>query len=455
MNLKIRLALLFSFFVAIILLSSCITIYVLYQNYRAEDFKQRLTNEGNTFYNVFNLVKANDSTRINFTSQLHSSNLSNPQIALINSNYKVIYKQPADTNFAYLKDTSLYFKIKTNKSFAFNFNNREAVGLYYEVANAYVITSAIDITGLRKLKNLRYILWAVFCGALIITTITAFFFVQQAFKPLARLSNQMAEITEQNLTKQVDEVAGYDEINMIARNFNAMLKRLNNAFQNQRTFVQNASHELRTPLATMLSQTEAALNRNLDVAGYKKVLVSLKEDQTNLIELTNWLLLISQYERLTALTSWPQMRIDELLYDSIADCKRMFTGIDVTLDFKILPADETELILRGNDALLKSALRNLIKNAYNYSNNKKVDIIMEIGSPFINIHFINTGQQLLQSEMDKIKMPFFRGNNALTKKGFGLGLSIVTTIVELHKGKLSYEAIGDNINQFTISLPVK
>ncbi|MBC7722655.1 MAG: HAMP domain-containing histidine kinase [Pedobacter sp.] len=454
MNLKLRLALLFSFFVAIILLSSCLTICVLYKNYRVKDFKQRLINEGNTFYSDFNLVNASNSTPSNFVSQINSSNLINQHVALINNNYNVIYKQPNDTDFAYLKDTSLYSKIKINKLYAFNFNNREAIGLYFEKTNVYVIISAIDIIGLRKLKNLHYILWAVFCGALIITTITAFFFVEQAFKPLVKLSSQMEDTTEQNLTKQIDESNGYTEINMIARNFNAMLKRLNNAFQSQRTFVQNASHELRTPLATMLSQTEAALNRNLDIAGYKKVLLSLKEDQTDLIELTNSLLIISQYERLAASASWPPLRIDELLYDTIANCKRIFTGIDITLNFKTLPKDETELILRGNDALLKSALRNLVKNAYNYSNNKKVSIVMEIGSPFINIHFINTGQQLLQSEMDKIKMPFFRGNNALTKKGFGLGLSIVTTIVELHKGKLNYEAIGENTNQFTISLPV-
>ena len=117
MNLKLRLALLFSFFVAIILLSSCLTICVLYKNYRVKDFKQRLINEGNTFYNDFNLYNASNSTPSNFVSQIHNSNLINQHIALINSNYKVIHKQPNDTNFAYLKNTSLYSKIKINKLF--------------------------------------------------------------------------------------------------------------------------------------------------------------------------------------------------------------------------------------------------------------------------------------------------------------------------------------------------
>ncbi|MFX8797645.1 histidine kinase dimerization/phospho-acceptor domain-containing protein, partial [Acinetobacter baumannii] len=77
-----------------------------------------------------------------------------------------------------------------------------------------------------------------------------------------------------------------------------MLQRLNNAFEFQKNFVHYASHELRTPLAVMLSQTESALNKNLSPENFQKVLESLKEEQLNLIELTNSLLLLSQYEKL-------------------------------------------------------------------------------------------------------------------------------------------------------------
>ncbi len=453
MNLKIRLALLFSVLVAIILAVSCTTIYLLFKSYRTEDYKQRLVKEAEDFNDAFNLANIIDSTTPDSFKQFPNSTLSYLNTTLVNSRYKIIYKQLSDTAITYFKDTSLYQKIKKEKVHSFNLsNNREAVGIYFDANNAYIIISAIDINGFKKLQTLRYILFGVFCGALIITGLIAFFFVQQALSPLVKLSSQMQETSATNLWIQIDENNNYDEINTIARNFNAMLKRLNDAFERQRTFVQNASHELRTPLATMLSQTEAALNRNLDIEGYKKVMKSLKEDQTDLIELTNSLLLISQYEKIANSGDWPLIRVDEMLYDTVASCKRMLPKIDISIDFKTLPEDENELMVKGNDSLLKSVFSNLIKNAYKYSDNKKVNIVIETGSPYMNIQFINSGKQLQQGEVDKMKMPFFRGDNAITKKGYGLGLAIVTTILDLHKGKITYTALGDNVNQFTISL---
>lgn len=453
MNLKLRLALLFSVLVAIILAISCTTIYLLYKSYRTEDYKQRLIKVAKDSNDAFSLANLGNANNVDSSVQLFSNTLNYPNTALINSKYEIIYKQLSDREIAYLKDTSLYEKIKSEKVYSFKLkNNREAVGIYFNANNTYIIISAIDINGFKKLQNLRYILFGVFCGALIITGLIAFLFVQQALRPLVKLSSQMQATSATNLSIQIDESSGYDEINIIARNFNAMLKRLNDAFERQRTFVQNASHELRTPLATMLSQTEAALNRNLDIKGYKKVMESLKEDQTDLIELTNSLLLISQYEKLVNSGDWPLIRVDEILYDTVASCKRMFPKIEITIDFKTLPDDENELIVKGNDSLLKSVFSNLIKNAYKYSDNKKVHIVIETGSPYVNIQFINAGKQLQQGEIDKMKMPFFRGDNAVAKKGYGLGLAIVTTILELHKGNITYNALGNNTNRFTVSL---
>jgi signal transduction histidine kinase len=49
-------------------------------------------------------------------------------------------------------------------------------------------------------------------------------------------------------------------------------------------------------------------------------------------------------------------------------------------------------------------------------------------------------------------IPFFRGENAANKKGFGLGLSIVDRIVSLHKGRVTYQPLGDDRNVFSITL---
>ena len=227
----------------------------------------------------------------------------------------------------------------------------------------YTLYNNYTLEGTVKPKSLELILGYVFGGAVFITLLTSVVFVRQVLSPLIKLSMQMQQTTELNLSEQLDIGKGKKEVNQIARNFNAMLERLN--------------HELRTPLATMLSQTESALRKDLSKEEYRKVLESLQEDQVGLIDLTNSLLLLSQYEKIQSSSKWPLMRIDEVLYDTISATKKMLNGVDVELQFTNVPDDEDELMIKGNEALLKVAFSNLIKNAWQYSSNKKVVVTID------------------------------------------------------------------------------
>jgi signal transduction histidine kinase len=95
-------------------------------------------------------------------------------------------------------------------------------------------------------------------------------------------------------------------------------------------------------------------------------------------------------------------------------------------------------------------VRNLIKNAYLYSSDKNVKVKMEALQDAIYIHVENKGVVLSAEDRDRMFLPFFRGDNAQNVKGFGLGLSIVRRIAELHKGAIMYEIIDSNINRFTL-----
>ena len=319
----------------------------------------------------------------------------------------------------------------------------------------YIIGGAIDRTGIRKVTKLIYILIGVFGGGLLIAAFISFILVQHAFKPLVKLSQQMQQTSSTNMATKLNEGRGKDELEQIAKHFNAMLDRLNQGFERQKSFVQHASHELRTPLTTMLSQTEAALNRELTQEEYKKLLKSLQEDQIELIELTNSLLALSQFEKLNNVLDWPSHRVDELLYESISDCKRLYSDIEIELSFINTPSEESELLVNGNETLLKSAFRNLIKNAYLYSEDKKATILINTLPNSVTIEIINKGAILTDTDVDNLFIPFFRGSNASLIKGFGLGLSIINKIVEIHNADLRYKALDDRTNKFAISFQTK
>jgi len=228
-------------------------------------------------------------------------------------------------------------------------------------------------------------------------------------------------------------------------------ERLKKTMKQIADFVRHASHELRTPLATMLLQTETALKKELTAEETKNLLESLKEEQEKLIELTNALLMLSKYDETTVLARQPVLRIDELIYEAMAAAKKNFPDININMVFVNDAYDESQLLLACNETLLLTAFTNLIKNAYLYSDNKTIAVKIEIVSNKLNIHFENTGRIIAEAEREKIFFPMVRGENAVVAKGFGLGLSIVKRIAMLHKGDINYEAVGNNINRFTLT----
>ena len=447
MNIKLRFATFITCFVATILLASSISIFLLYRNNKIEDHYMRLKARSNTLLGEYRSLKL-DSAAMGQTRP-YTVSLNMLQMYLLKSPSDIIFKENDSIKFK-ISD-SLLNSIKKTKEIRFRDGEHECLGIYVPDIHVYIISGAVDKTGLRKLTYLLYILLGVFISGVIISSVLSFIMVGKALKPLIKLSQQMQLTTTANMSEKVDEGMGKNELEQIAKNFNAMLDRLNQSFERQKSFVQHASHELRTPLTKMLSQTESALNRNLSNSEYKELLLSLQDDQIELIELTNSLLVLSQFEKINTNANFPNVRIDELLYESLSESKRFFSDIDIEINFHNTPECEEELLVKGNEVLLKSAFRNLIKNAYLYSDNKTVHISIETQPKIIVITFVNTGSILSEEEKEKMYIPFFRGNNAMTSKGFGLGLSIVNKIADIHNAKLNYTAFETNTNKFAIS----
>ncbi len=446
MNLKLRFAFLFTILVAIILSFSMAAIYLLYYDYRKADFYRRLVQQAQQAFQLHHNSKISDS--FSYTLSVQSGRqLYEEQDFIVDSSFQVKYQFPDTSKFFLTKEDLLPSKKKIER---LNIKNKEGVAIYYPRENVYAVSIAYDRVGVRKAENLRNILIIVTLVAVSVTAFVSFLYARQITRPLSKLSEEIGSISESNLTQRVRVSRGNDELSQIARNFNEMLNRLEKAFNIQKSFVHHASHELRTPLASMLSQTELALRQTLEPEQYKKVLESLKEDQQGLIDLTNSLLSLSQFEKIAAHSSWPSVRIDELLFDTVEASKKLFSDIYITLNFVEIPENEDYLIVKGNDTLLKSAFINLIKNGYRYSNNKRVDIFLKATSDSIVVTVENTGRQIPEEERSRLFIPFFRGRNAVGLKGFGLGLSIVNRIIHLHIGTVHYEAQGEDLNRFVV-----
>ncbi len=450
MNLKFRFALLFTLVVAFIQAITCFSIYYFYADHRKVDYQTKLKSEALLAYDAYlnESFFKNDTTNL-LPAGFNNKVMYNRYVVIYTDNQKPIALLPNNAKIELQKND--FEKIKNANEYYFSNGEREYLGIYLKEKKQFIVTSAIDVEGLAKLSNLKLILIIVFFSSILLAAFCSYFFVNSALRPLKILMHEIQQTTESSLWKKVNEGNGKDEIAKIAINYNNVLGRLKNAFETQQIFVQQASHELRTPLTVMYATTESALNKKHSEKEYINVLLSLKEEQINLIELTNSLLVLYQLDKHKNYHHWNSLRIDELLYDAVSYCKKIFPGISIDFSFENLP-EEKNLTIEGNESLLKAALINLLKNAFLYSDDKKLNISIVALDYSMQIHFDNKGTHLTQHEIEILKKPFVRSQDIGIIKGIGLGLSIVEKVLTFHNGHLIYTAMPNSINRFTVQL---
>jgi signal transduction histidine kinase len=233
-----------------------------------------------------------------------------------------------------------------------------------------------------------------------------------------------------------------------------MLERLETAFGVQKVFIANASHELRTPLTSINGQLEVLMMKERSTTEYKNALSSVLDDIRSLIDLSNRLLLIARTSAEGPVNFNQNVRIDEILWQVREEMMRFNTGYKVQISIDPSLTDFDQMMVAGDESLLKVAISNIIDNACKYSEDHKVLVKLQSTRNQIGIAFEDRGIGISREDISRIFEPFYRGKNVLTQKGTGIGLSLVNQIIKNHNGQLK---IASEINigtTVTVYLPV-
>ncbi|MDJ1483990.1 ATP-binding protein [Cytophagaceae bacterium YF14B1] len=450
---KVRLAVLFSGLVAIILLITSLITYLFYSSFRKEEFYDRLEEKALNTARLLIDVREIDNDILKIIDQNTINKLYEEKVLVFDPQNRLIYSSIDDHKVNY--SPTLLQQIREQHRIEYTDKESEIIGLFYNEKgqNNVVIASAYDKYGRRKLNNLIYTLAIAGSLGMLLTGVAGYYYVQQTFKPVELLNEKIARINATNLQEKLTIENRDEEINRLAQNFNYMLDRLSLAFETQKNFVQHASHELRTPLATLVAQLEAARKKSRSVEEYQALLASLQEDLDKLTNITNSLLLLARYDQMRLEADAQRVRIDELVFEAVEDVKMHLPQAIVSVGFQEIPEDEALLTVQGQELMLKNSFVNLIENACKYSDNQSAQVLIHAQKDQILIQFFNEGSPLSDTETSRIFQPFFRGQNASGKRGFGLGLSMVRRIIEAHGGTISYQVSDNQINIFSLVLP--
>jgi heavy metal sensor kinase len=290
---------------------------------------------------------------------------------------------------------------------------------------------------------------------LLLASLGGYFLARKSLSPIALMNQQTQRINSENLSAQLDVANPRDEVGGLALTINALLARLDAAFQEQKRFIADASHELRTPLAVLRGETEVALEQERATAEYQESLALIKDEAERLSRIVENLFMLARQPVDAPSMIREAVRLDEL----VVDCARA-AGVLATqkgLRLKI-EGSLRAMTVNGDDEMLKRMLLNLLDNAVKYTPaGGEISIALESQNGDAQIIVEDTGIGIPAEDQPRIFDRFYRVDKARSRAlgGAGLGLSIARWIVEGHGGSLSVESTVGRGSLFKVELPLK
>jgi len=427
MNIKIKLSFQFSLIVAAVLIFfSGFVYYFSYSSHVSKYRESLLESAKNTAILLIDVVEV-DSTLLKKIQQ-STILLDNEEVALTDSSYKQIYSN----NVLYLTENVMRANFSNSDVSYFSFAEKD--GVYYKhkvnnrTYNVYVM--AYDRARRENLSALLGILiWSILISILL-SVLLSYLFSKNAIKPISKIIKSIKLISSSKLSSRLDEGNNNDEIAQLAKTFNEMLAKLDMAFKNQEDFISNASHELRTPLTVMIAESDYMLSRDKTVEEYKQHIRSVVSDLKILNSQINSLLELAQLNSDNKI-QFTAIRIDEIIFNTIKQIKTEYPGRKIITQIQY-PENENELLVYGNTGLLEIVFNNLLENACKFSDDDVI-IAFQISEEYIKIMITDKGIGIPSNELANIYSPFTRASNVKFRAGFGVGLSLVSKILELHE----------------------
>ena len=455
MSVRIKITLLFALIVLLILMLVCSSVYYFSYTSRLNNIKVRLTNWAITTGKLLSQSAVFDPqliSKIDASTTLAMKNKTVQAYDFLNRR-KYIYSDDVSDSIVF--NNSLLDKGRTGRDIYFTFGNREGIVHHFSDKNfgLVMVAAAYDEEGIKKLDQLRLILFLSFAGGILIAFAAGFFFSKQLLKPLRKIADEVKDISVQNLAGRIKSGNDKDEWDYLSATLNQLLNRLQESFEIHRRFISNASHELLTPLTSVSSQLEITLDRDRESHEYKLVMSSVYQDIRRLGKLTQTLLEFARASGDPGGLEIDLVRIDEILLALPAEITKLNKLYSITLTFDQLPDEDEKLLVFGNEALLSTALKNIVINSCKYSENHLANVKLSCRYNVISISVEDEGKGISESEKENIFQPFYRVDDKNVSQGFGLGLSLAHQIIKLHKGQISLESIINKGSIFTIILP--
>jgi len=295
------------------------------------------------------------------------------------------------------------------------------------------------------LRDLTWQYLAIMAAMAVLSGALGWLVAGRVLRPISEITATARRVSQESLHERIGLEGPEDELKRLADTFDAMLARLETAFDRQAAFVRNASHELRTPLSVIRTETDVALAEEADdPEALRRSLVSVREAGERSERLVDALLTLTQVDR--GDHTWSEVDLAELVHELTDEAD--LDGLRLKLALSPRP------MVLGDPALLRTMVANLLDNAVQHNTTDGwVQIRTDSAGESVRLEISNSGAGITVEEAASLTEPFRRLAAARTGNGLGLGLSIAASVAQAHGGELTIDPLDQGGLRVSIHLP--
>ncbi len=304
-----------------------------------------------------------------------------------------------------------------------------------QASGNHLIQGGLDITEDERLiaSYQRRLAYTLLLGATA-SALLGWWAARKGLRPLGAIAESTLGITPQRLSERLDPGTVPQELRDLVLALNAMLDRLDRAFDRLSRFSADLAHELRTPVTNLMGEAEVTLSKDRPAEDYRQVLESNMEEYQRLSRLISRMLFLARAEDPHTTLALVPIEASRLAGDVLAYFEAAAEEQGVSL------RSEASGTFSGDAELLRQALANLISNALEATPpGGEIKVAIQSRDETTELSVIDTGRGIASEDMPHILDRFYRTQKSLDQghPGTGLGLAIVQSIASLHGGQVT------------------
>ena len=340
---------------------------------------------------------------------------------------------------ALVGSTAIYHGIRDYKQ-NFSIMNHYANDVQNTVGVPFIIDNKpyalfIRMDNASTFTEMHYLIVGFLLISAIVIFVAMILLARQLVSPLKQLQLATEQIAQENFAIDL-KINRNDELGQLATQFQKMAQRLEENDQLKKDFINNVSHDFQSPLLNIQGYANVLKDAENTEEERVQYLEVIEQETKRLSALTKQLLLLSSLDQKNLPIEKKVFSLDKQLKELLFAKRWKLDDKQMDLIYELEPIE-----IYADQHLMEQVWDNLLSNAIRYSEVKgKIIVTCTRETDAIVVSIRDFGIGIPEDALEKVKERFYRVDSSRSHQSSGLGLAIVTEIVERHNGEFFIES---------------